>query len=650
MLTNEKLYRFGDVTIDRENFRVLKNGVSVALTPRAFDVLAYLIDIGGRVVDKQEIFDGVWKDTFVSDNALTKIIKEIRKALGDDAGNPSYIETVPKRGYRFLPEIIPVAEIEKKDEVSETIAMPAAEPPPIDSASVPGRVERSDPDKTRDLYDRAKNRKRVVLLGVVAFVLVVIAIASWIRFSNDAKPAGIDIPIDSIAVLPFENGDGDPNIDYLSDGITESLINRLSQLSDLKVMSSNAVERYKGVEQNARKVGGDLNVRAVLTGNIKKVGQQLVINVSLDDATDDRHIWGEQYVRPFADVLAIQTDITQEVLTNLRVKFSTKDLDHLARRETENPEAYQLYLKGNYEWKKRTLDDLQRGIAFYDQALEKDPNYSLAYYGLSASYGVLGNFYLRPGEAFPKPRDYAAKALAIDDNLAEAHTAMAAVRLYYDWDWAETEKELKRAETLDPNSAEPHSVNGDYLDAMSRFDEALAERKRAAELDPLSPSFAGNMGITFYYGRKNAEAITQFKKAIDLEPRNIDAWTYLGQAYEQNKMYPQAIATFEKGVEQSERHPNLVAAVGRAYALSGDRTKAQLSLDQLREMSKGRFISQYLFAVVYSGLGDKDKMFASLEKAFQERSSFLVWLKVEPMFEPFSTDPRFHDLTRRIGL
>jgi tetratricopeptide (TPR) repeat protein len=303
-----------------------------------------------------------------------------------------------------------------------------------------------------------------------------------------------------------------------------------------------------------------------------------------------------------------------------------------------------------YEWKKHKQEDLQKGFEYFNQAIEKDPNYTLAYCGLSASYGVLGNNYLLSNEAFPKAKAYAAKALAIDEMLAEAHASMGAVRLYYDWDWAEAEKELKRAQTLDPNLAEARHLSGDRLELMGRFEEAKAERKRALELDPLSPIFNMAFGATLYFAGQYDEAIAQYKKTIDLEPRFVDTYFYLGQAYEQKKMYAQAIETFQKGITQAERNPFLIAALGHAYALSGERTKAQQALDELRDISKQHYVSPYLFAVVYAGLGDKDQTFAWLDKAYQDRSFFLIWLKVEPLFDPLRADPRFQDSLRRVGL
>jgi serine/threonine-protein kinase len=502
---------------------------------------------------------------------------------------------------------------------------------------------------TKYLAGEIKNHQLAAITALLVLSISGVALYYFTR-GNVSNIQTSNAPIDSIAVLPFANAAQDPNAEYLSDGIAESLTNRLSQLSNLKVMSSSSVSRYKGKEQDAQKVGNELNVRAVLTGSVKQIGDQLVINVSLDDAKDNHHIWGEQYVRKFADVLAVQSEIAQEVSTNLRLRLTGTDKQQLAKRYTDNVEAYQLYLKGQYEWKKHTQEDLQKGIEYYNQAKELDPNYALAYFGLSASYGALGNNYLLPNEAFPKSKAYAAKALAIDDTLAEAHAAMGAVRLYYDWDWAEAEREFKRAQSLDPKNADAHHLYADSLEIMGRFDEAKAERKRALELDPLSPIFNMADGATLYFARQNDEAIAQYEKTINLEPRFVDTYFYLGQAYEQKKMYAQAIATYQKGITQSERNSWLIAALGHAYALTGERDKAQQSLAELREMSQRQYISPYLFAIVYAGLGDKEQAFAWLDKAYQDRSFFLIWLKVEPLFDPLRDDPRFQDLLRRVGL
>jgi serine/threonine-protein kinase len=489
--------------------------------------------------------------------------------------------------------------------------------------------------------------KRHKVAVVITLVVLIVGAVGLGLYLHARKP---EVAIHSIAVLPFQNKSTETDTDYLSDGIAESLMNSLSQLPNLKVMSRNTAYRYKGKEQDAQKVGRELNVQAVLTGEVQQVGGQVVIDVSLDDAVDGRHLWGEQYVRKFADILTVQREIAQEVSTSLRLKLTRVDEQQLAKRYTDNVEAYQLYLKGQYEWKKHTEEELQKSIEYYNQALAKDPNYALAYAGLAASYAVLGNSYLPPNETFPRAKAYATKALELDETLAEAHVAMGAARLLYDWNWADAERELKRAQALNPNDAEAHNLFGYFLKAMGRLDEANVETRRSQELDPLSLMINTDIGVNFYYARQYDEAIAQNEKTVNLDPRFFIAYLWLGQAYEQKKMYAEAIATFQKGMNVAELHPQLLASLGRAYALAGQPDKAQTVLAELREMAKRRYVSPYLLAVVYAGLGDRDQTFAWLEKAYQDRSFFLIWLKVEPRFDDLRDDPRFGDLVRRVGL
>ena len=499
------------------------------------------------------------------------------------------------------------------------------------------------------LTDGIRNHKLAAMATLLVFLFTIAALYYFGRGNISAKQAAIET-FDSIAVVPFANAAQDPNAEYLSDGITESLINRLSQLSGLKVMSSSAVFRYKGRQLDAQRVGTELNVAAVLIGSVKKIGDQLVIQVSLDDARDNHRIWGEQYVRKFVDVLAVQSEIVQEVSTNLRLKLTRADDLQLRKRYTDNVEAYQLYLKGLYEWNKHTQVDVQKSIEYYKQALEKDPNYGLAYSGLAACYGVLGNNYLPPREAFPMAKAYAAKALVIDDTLAEAHAAVGANNLFFDWDFAEAERELKRAQTLGPNFAGVHQLYGDCLEIKGRFDEAQAQRKRALELDPVSPPQNMVAGCTSYFAGQYDEAIAQLEKTISLEPNYQHAYLWLGQAYEQKEMYRDAIAAFQKGMTNGERNPTLIAALGHAYAMAGERDKALAALAELREISKQHYVIPYLMAVIYLGLGDKEQTFTWLEKAYQDRTSLLIWLKVEPQFKSLRNEPRFQDLLRRVGV
>src|SRR5215204_1148190 len=391
MSENENFYRFEDVTIDCENFRVQKDGRNVNLTPRAFDVLLFLVKNVGRVVEKREFFDEVWKDTFVTDGALTKIIKEIRHELGDDSAHPRFIETVPKRGFRFVAQI-------QKSERTGAVSLP-------DENSVveksPQTINRLDPGSPA-------SQRKFQIVGLICLSVLAATSGFFLFYRSPSEPIA-EAPIDSIAVLPFENVMRDESLEYASDGIAENVINNLSQLSNLKVISRSSVFRYKGPEQNAQKIGDELNVRAVLTGNIQKIGDRIVINVRLEDVRNDRNLWGTQYIREFTDLLAVQNEIAQEVSRNLRLRLTTVDEQKLTKRYTDNVEAYQLYLKGNHEWNKFTPEGLLKSIEYYNQSIEKDSNYALAYAGLAAAYSVLGNNFTPPHETYPKARIYALK-------------------------------------------------------------------------------------------------------------------------------------------------------------------------------------------------------------------------------------------------
>ena len=646
-----KHFRFANFELDGTKRLLLKRGKSVTLNSKTLDLLLVLVEHRGEVLTKEDLLEMVWPDQFVEEGNLKVHVSALRKMFGEHKNDHRYIVTVPGRGYSFVAELDGSGEIvietHKFERIikNETFGDGTSKMLNGEAVVYPQRPSSPFPSNVRYIAVGFK----LPALGIVAlsaFVLAALGLGYWV-FSKGPSNA---VTIDSIAVMPFVNESGNSDVEYLSDGITESLINSLSQVSTFSVKPRSSVFHYKGVDISPQQIGSQLDVQAILSGRVLQRGDQFSLYLSLVDARTGNQIWGDQYNRKLTDLISLQGEIARDVSNKLKIKLSGADEQKLTKNYTENAEAYQLYLKGNYEWNKHTLEDLQKSVGYYNQALEKDPNYALAYTGLANSYGMLGNGYLPPNETFPKTRAYASKALTIDDTLAEAHTAMGGVSLLYDWNWAEAEKELKRAQSLNPNETGAHDLYGGYLEAMGRFDEAQAEAKRAQELDPLSPMMNTDVGTNSYFARQYTEAIAQFEKAINLEPRNVDAWTYLGQAYEQKKMYAQAIATFQKGITQAERSPQLVAALGHTYAQAGERDKALKTLDELREMSKQRYVSPYLFAVVYVGLGDKDQALAWLEKAYQDRSFFLVWLKVEPFFDPLRDDARFQDLLRRIGL
>ncbi len=454
--------------------------------------------------------------------------------------------------------------------------------------------------------------------------------------------------IDSLAVLPFVNASGDPNTEYLSDGITESLINSLSQLPHLSVKSRNSVFRYKGQDPDPEKVGRELGVRAVLAGRVVQRGDGLSISVGLVDARNNNHIWGEQYNRKLTDILAVQEEISREITDRLRGRLSSEEEKRVTKRHTKNTEAYQLYLKGRYYWNKQTEVGLIKAIENFKQAIEKDPSYALAFSGLGDSYWSLEDLYLPPREVMPKAKEAAKKALELDETLAEAHTSLAFVNMWYEWDWSGAEREFKRAIDLNPAYATAHQQYGWYFAMRGRHEETVAEFKRALELDPLSAYITTDSNIPFYVTHQYDRAIEQCRKAINLDPNFYLAHYALGFNYTHKGKFPEAIAEFQKA-RLLEDKPWQVAGLGYGYAVAGNRSEAMKVLEELKELSKRRHVSPAEIAKIYAGLGEKDQAFEWLQQAYEARSMWLVMLKVEPLWDSLRSEPRFADLLRRVG-
>ncbi len=457
-------------------------------------------------------------------------------------------------------------------------------------------------------------------------------------------------PLDSLAVLPFVNVSAEPGIEYLSDGIAEGIINNMSQTPKLSIRSFTSVAHYKSREVNPQAIGRDLNVQAVLTGRLIHRGDQFDVNVELIDVRHNRQIWGSQYHPKTADLMAIQEQISQEISQKLSVQLSGEEKQRMSREATEDTEAYQLYLQGRYHWNKRTLEDLEQSIDYFQQAIQKDPRYALAYAGQADAYALIADFNVLPAkEVMPKVKLAAAKALELDPALAEAHTSLAWAD-FHDWDWPGAESEFKRAIELNPSYATAHSWYGEYLMALGRFDQAFSEVSRARELDPLSPVTNLAPGLRLYYSRQYPQAVDQFKKTIAMDSLFVPAHLFLGRTYEQTARYPDAIAEFGKALELSEGDTNELAALGYADAVSHQESEARKILQQLTERSQQTYVQPTWVAVIHIGLGEKDQAFEWLQKAYQDRSAWLVFLKVDPFFDPVRSDPRFTDLMRMVGL
>jgi len=498
----------------------------------------------------------------------------------------------------------------------------------------------------------ARWSQRSLLIGVVVLVFVIAAIAVTAVYFG----SGGHTPIKSVAVLPFSNASGDPNAEYLSDGITEGVIDRLSGLPTLKVISRTSAFRYKRRDIEPQKVAKELGVDALVTGRVVQRGDDLSVSAELVDAREDKQLWGEQYSRKLADAVSVQQEIATAISGNLRVRLTSEEKTRLVKSAATNPEAYQLYLKGRYHANQTTAAEVKKGIDYFQQAIEKDPGYALAYAGLADSYSTLGGgwVYLPPIDSFPKAKAAAMKALEIDDTLAEAHAALAYVVYYADWDWPRAEREFKRAIELNPNSALAHDRYAKCLNTRLRFKESMSEAQRAQELDPLSPEIVSEMGSVFLLARRYDESIAQFQKALDLNPNLPVVRALLAWAYAMKAMHPQALTEYDKIPDQDKAvaaENQLVAGgLGWVYAVSGRRADALKIAKEFRDLSSHAYVDFYFVAGIYAGLADKDEAFRLLEKGYEEHSASMPYLTVDSFWNGMRSDPRYADLLRRIGL
>jgi serine/threonine protein kinase/tetratricopeptide (TPR) repeat protein len=484
---------------------------------------------------------------------------------------------------------------------------------------------------------------------LAAAIAVIVLIMGAAGLSLYLHARNTEVAIESIAVLPFVNTSGDANTDYLSEGITESLINNLSQLPALRVIPRSTVFRYKGKETDAMGVGKELGVRAVLTGRITQRGDSLTISTELLDVRDNKQVWGERYERKLADALAVQQEISREITDRLRLKLSGEEQRQLTRRDTANPEAYQFYLKGRYYWNKRTIENLKKAIDQFQQAADRDPNYALAYVGLADCYSLLEIYAGTPGsETHLKAKAFARRALQLDGSLAEAHTSLAFADASL-WQWEEAEAEFKRAIELDPNYPTAHQWYSTLLRGMGRLDESLAETKRAQQLDPLSLIIGQNLAMGYLALGDVTSSVEQSKRVIDLDPSFPRGHWALGLAYLKQRRYSEAIAELQKAVELSGER-ELLSHLGYGYAISGKGAAALAILKDLQEKYQKHEALAQDVAAIYAGLGDKDQAFAWLEKDFESSSGELARVRWELPFESLYSDPRFADLLRRMGL
>ena len=490
---------------------------------------------------------------------------------------------------------------------------------------------------------RARKSPRMEWMAAVAALVLAAALFYWLN-----RPAHA---IDSLAILPFTNAGADPNSEYLSDGITEYLINSLSQSSALRVTARSLVFRYKGPQADPQKTGRDLHVRAVLTGRVTERDGVLNVQAELMNVADGAQIWGGQVSHKLSEILVLQRELEREIAAGLRLTPIVEQQKRLAKRSTENTDAYQLYLKGRYWWNRRNEQALKRAVAYFEQAIERDPGYALAYAGLADCYAVYNSYQVElPRESGPKARAAATKALEIDNTLAAAHASFGMVRMSYEWDWAGAEREFQRAIELDPDYATARHWYGIYLTAAGRSEEAIASLNRAQALDPLSLIINADLGLAMHFARRDNEAMDQLRRALEMEPNFAAGHRPLGMAYEQKAMYAEAIAEFQKSLDASQGNPFALGSLGHAYAVAGKQREARKALSDLQDLGKRRYVSRFDIAVIYAGLREDERALEWLGKAAEDRSLELIFLKVDPRFDRLRGHGRFRELLARMGL
>jgi len=660
MSTQEKLlYQFGPFRLDLEERLLWRDGKPVSLTPKALETLIVLVSRSGHVVEKDFLLKEVWPNTFVEEANLTQNIFTLRKVLGQSKDSHQYIETVPRRGYRFVASVRAAtdehvelieqraaAELPTAERKTETESHPQNSEEQLLTPAFPAALE------SRKSPATWKSGLALLLISALLGGIVIVLSLIWLSRQREEVGSVATRPpaISSIAVLPFKTLSAERSDEYQGLAMTDALITRLSNTGQLVVRQTGAVLKYTGT-QDPLAAGREQGVDAVLDGKIQRDGERVRVTVQLVRVSDGVPLWADGFDEKFTNIFAVQDAISERVAQGMMLKLTGEEKKRLTKRYTENSEAYQTYLKGRFFWSKRTVDGLQKGAEHFQRAIEIDPSYALAYAGLADSYTLLGVYIaLPPKDAFPKAKNAVEKALEIDDTLAEAHASLGAIKLFYEWDWPGAEQEFKRASALNPSYAYSHQWNGLNLAALGRLDEAMAEMKRAQELEPLSLIINTNVGWIQYYAHQYDQAIAQHQKSVEMDPNFARVHLRLGMAYEQKGLHQEAIGEYQKTLRLSGDDPYVIALLGYSRAMAGQREEARKILNQLQKLQQQRYVPPYSIALIYAGLGEKDLAFEWLDKAFVDRSGPLIYLKVEPMFDSLRSDPRMAGLLERMRL
>lgn len=619
-----RIYEFGPFRVDALRRILVREGTQVRLPAKAFEILLILLEERGRLVEKDELMRRVWPDSVVEESNLTVNMSALRKSLTENPGEHRYVVTVPGRGYQF------VADVRQKEEEANATTTALQVETEIAHAETP-----------------VSSRKRqgiVILVGALLATAIIIGYFVRSRRPVETDKAGIS----SLAVLPFANTSNDPNAEYLSEGISESLINSLSQLPGLKVIARSSSFKYKGKDDDLREIANTLGVEAILTGRVSQQGDSLLISVELVDARHKTQLWGERYNRKATDLLQVQEEISREIAEKLRLRMNAGERPQLAMSKTVNPQAYELLLRGRFHFNKGSDEGRKNAVDYYHQAIAIDPNYAPAYAELAYAYSILGHDgVIAAKEALGQAEAAAVKAIKLDEGLPEAHQALAYSKQLA-WDWSEAERQYKGAIELNPNYALARASYSLFLALMGRHEQAAGEAKRAKELDPVS--IRTNIWVynTYLIGRRYDQASEILKQMYELDPNHPLTKIYFGILYLAMGRYAEALDAFNKANKLGDNSPTIRIYLGLTYAKAGQRDKARAYLNELQRTKE--YVSPSELATLYAALGENDQAFESLERAYSEHDVGMQYLSTEPSFDNLRSDPRFGDLMRRVGL
>lgn len=630
--------QFGPFELDLRSGELSRNGRRQRLQGQPAQLLAFLVAHSGKLITRDELRTQLWpEDTFVDfDHGLNNAVNRIRDALGDSAASPRYIETVPRRGYRFI------GEIEHRDSLTaESMGTAAAS-----IAAASPQLALTNPPSTGESGPASKASWRGQRwVWAIATALAVVLFASvWLRYHGSAQR------LESIAVLPFNNLSGDPSQDYFADGMTDELTSDLAKIGALRIISRTSMMRYKGAHKSVPEIGRELNVDGIIEGSVVRSGGRVRITAQLINAHSDRHLWAENYERDLKDVLALQDEVALAIAERVRVQLTPVEQSRLADRTALNPEAYDAYLKGRYYFEKRTDSSLKEAAEQFRQAIALDPHYAPAYSGIVDVLATRIYYQLdAPDDLMPEETAAGLRAVDLDDSSAEAHVSLAAVALNQ-WNWSKAESEFQRAIALDPRYALAHHWYSDYLSSVGRHDQAIAEEKKALELDPLSPIVNTWMGRRYYQARLYEQAYQAVQQGLALDPAFEPALAQLGLICVQLRRYDEAIGALQKAVAGSGGSLVYVATLGYVQAMAGHKQDARNILGELNRLSKSRYVPFFADAEIYIALGQSDDAIHWLNEAFEHHSDWMLYARIDPPLDPIRQDPRFVELLRRVGL